>query len=129
VTVDEYLASIKARLLSDPVILDFHIVRERMTLTDAHLRVRVTLADTSRLEFSEYAQRSINGKIEVVTYSYHWADSEDKLIRRWDNTPHFPNLPNFPHHTHNGLTGTVEPGQPVDFFVVLDIIVQQLSAS
>ncbi len=63
-TVDQYLASIKARLLSDPVILSFHIVRERMTLTDAHLRVRLTLADASRLEFSEYAQRSGSGKDE-----------------------------------------------------------------
>lgn len=128
-TVDQYLASIKARLLSDPVILSFHIVRERMTLTDAHLRVRLTLADASRLEFSEYAQRSGSGKIEVITYSYHWADVEDNLIQRWDNTPHFPDLPNFPHHTHNGLTGKVEPGQPVDFFAILGMIAQRLSAS
>lgn len=126
-TVDQYLASIKARLLSDPVILHFHIVRERMTLTDAHLRVRLTLIDASRLEFSEYAQRSTSGKIEVVTYSYHWADTADNLIRRWDNTPHFPNLPNFPHHIHLGPTDKVEPGQPVDFFAVLDMIVQHLS--
>lgn len=126
-TVDQYLASIKARLLSDPAILDFRIVRERLTLTDAHLRVRLTLTDASRLEFSEYAQRAISGKIEVVTYSYHWADAEDNLIRRWDNTPHFPNLPNFPHHIHLGSTDKVEPGQPVDFFAVLDMIVQHLS--
>lgn len=60
------------------------------------------------------------------TYSYHWADTEGRLIRRWDNTPHFPNLPGFPHHVHNGRAATVSPGQPVNVFTVLDEIAWHL---
>jgi Family of unknown function (DUF6516) len=82
----------------------------------------VILADGSHLEFSEYMQCSPPGEIAVITYSYHWADADDRLITRWDNTPHFPNLPGFPDHIHDGATGEVTPGQPMSIFAVLKAI-------
>ncbi len=121
-TIAKYLDSIKERLLTDPVVSSFHVIRERSTLADGHLRARLTLTDNSWLEFSEYVQRSSDGQINVVTYSYHWANAHGDLIRRWDNTPHFPNLPDFPHHIHDERTQSVKPGQPVSVFAVLDEI-------
>jgi Family of unknown function (DUF6516) len=122
-TIEVYLDSIKARLVTDPIVTSFHVIRERSTLVDGHLRVRLTLADGSQLEFSEYMQRSPTGEIAVITYSYHWADADNQLITRWDNTPHFPDLPGFPNHIHDGATGEVMPGQPMSIFSVLDEIV------
>lgn len=127
VTIAEYLDSVKERLLTDPVVSSFQVVRERTTLTDGHLRVRLTLTDGSLLEFSKYVQRSPDGQINVVTYSYHWTDAHGDLIRRWDNTPHFPDLPGFPHHIHDGRTDTVGPGEPVSIFAVLDKIARLLA--
>ncbi len=126
-TITEYLDSIKDRLLTDPVVSGFHVIRERSTLTDGHLRARLTLTDDSWLEFSEYVQRSSGGQINVVTYSYHWADVHGDLIRRWDNTPHFPSLPGFPHHIHDERIGSVKSGQPVNIFDVIDEISQFLT--
>lgn len=126
-TPSSYVESIKERLLSDAHILEFRIVRERATLEDAHIRVRLTLTDESQLEFSEYAQLDTYGQINVVTYSYHWTDAKGDLVRRWDNTPHFPNLSGFPHHIHDAATNAVIPGQPVDIFTVLDAIASQLT--
>ena len=83
---------------------------------DGYLRARLALADGSQLEFSEYIQRSSAGEIVVITYSYHWADANNQLITRWDNTPHFPD------HIHDGATGQVTPGQPMNIFTVLDEI-------
>jgi hypothetical protein len=71
VTILEYLDSIKERLLADPVVSDFCVIRERATWTDGHLRARLNLTDSGWLEFSEYVQRSPDGQIDVVTYSYH----------------------------------------------------------
>ena len=122
-TIVEYLSTVKARLMTDPIIFAFSIVRERVTLVDGHLRARVTLTNSTLLEFSEYVQRSYDGRIRVVTYSYHWADADGNLIRRWDNTPHFPDLPGSPHHIHDGRTGSVVPGEPISVFSVLDEIV------
>ncbi len=85
------------------------------------------LTDGSLLEFSEYVQRSPNGQINVVTYSYHWTDAHGDLIWRWDNTPHFPDLAGFPHHIHDGRNNTVGPGKPVSIFTVLDEIARILA--
>ena len=37
-TIVEYLDSIKARLLTDPMVSGFHVIRERAALTDGYLR-------------------------------------------------------------------------------------------
>ena len=121
-TIEAYLEAIKERLVTDPMINRFHVIRERSTLIDGYLRARLTLVDGSQLEFSEYMQRSPAGEIAVITYSYHWADAANQLITRWDNTPHFPDLPGFPDHTHDGVTGEVTPAQAMSIFTVLDAI-------
>src|SRR5262245_66156676 len=121
-TIEAYLDSIKERLVTDPIVTSFHVLRERSTLVDGHLRVRLTLADGSQLKFSEYMQRSPAGEIAVITYSYHWADADNQLITRRDNTPHFPDLPGFPDHIHDGATDQVTTGQPMSIFAVLDVI-------
>ena len=121
-TIDAYVEAMKERFVTDPLVTQFHVIRERSTLMDGYLRARLALADGSQLEFSEYMQRSSDGTIVVITYSYHWADANHELIARWDNTPHFPDLPGFPDHIHDGVTGEVTPGQPMSIFTVLDEI-------
>ena len=121
-TIDAYLEAMKERFVTDPLITHFQVLRERSTLMDGYLRARLALADGSQLEFSEYMQRSSAGAIVVITYSYHWADANNQLITRWDNTPHFPDLPGFPDHIHDGATGQVTPGQPMSIFTVLDAV-------
>ena len=121
-TIDAYVAAMKDRFVTDPLVTPFQVIRERSTLMDGYLRARLALADGSQLEFSEYMQRSSDGEIVVITYSYHWADANNQLIVRWDNTPHFPDLPGFPDHMHDGVTGEVTPGQPMSIFAVLDEI-------
>jgi len=32
-------------------------------------------------------------------YSYH-IQKEEKMVRRWDNAPHWPDMETFPHHLH-----------------------------
>ena len=121
-TIEAYLQAMKERFVTDPIVTQFTVIRERSTLVDGYLRARLALADGSQLEFSEYMQRSSAGEIVVITYSYHWTDAHNQLIMRWDNTPHFPGLPGFPDHIHDGATGEVTAGQPMSIFTVLDII-------
>ena len=125
-TINDYLKAVKERLITDATVVSFRMMRERATFMDGYIRARLTFADQSYLEFSEYAQL-IDGEIKVATYSYHWANSQDELIMRWDNTPHFPKLPDFPHHIHHGQD--VIPGRPVDIFLVLDEIARITSSN
>lgn len=125
-TVDEYFEGVKVRLLSDPLIVSFRIIRERVMLTEGHLRARLTLEDGSLLEFSEYVQCTAEAQTVVVIYSYHWSSADGQLRRRWDNTPHFPALPNYPHHVHDGQSGNTVSGKSLNIFEVLDEIVTYL---
>lgn len=127
-TIATYFEIVKDRLLTDRIVFEFQILRERQTVMDGHLRARLRLADHSILEFAEYVHRLPNDEIQVVTYSYHWGNQDGQLIRRWDNTPHFPDLPGFPHHIHDGSTGSVNVGSPINLFQVLDYIATSTSA-
>jgi hypothetical protein len=125
-TVAEYQRDVKARLIADPLVLQFDIRRERQTRSDGHMRVRMTLSNGDLLEFSEYVQQ-IGERVEVVTYSYHWTDAEGTLIRRWDNASHYPHLPRAPHHIHDGRQDNVRPGMPIRLTQVLDEIATYLA--
>ena len=35
-----------------------------------------------------------------LDYRYHCQNTENGLLFRYDNTPHFPTLSSFPHHKH-----------------------------
>ena len=124
-TIEAYLEAMQERFVTDPIVTSFQVIRQRSTLIDGYLRARLALVDGSQLEFSEYMQCSSTGEIAVITYSYHWADANNQLIKRGDNTPHFPDLPGFPDHIHDGATGQVTAGQPMSIFAVLDEIVSQ----
>ena len=125
--LDVYFSAIKERLLNDPLIADFRILRERIMLNDGHLRAHLTLEDGSMLEFSEYVQQTSTDQLETIIYSYHWANAEGQLLKRWDNTPHYPGVPNFPHHIHDGKIDAVIPGKPINIFQVLDTITADLA--
>jgi hypothetical protein len=46
-TIEAYLRAIKERFVTDPTVTSFHVIRERSTLVDGHLRARLDLADGS----------------------------------------------------------------------------------
>ena len=125
-SVSEYFKAIKTHLLSEPLVENFQIVKERKTDSDGHIRVRMTLSGNYLTEFSEYVRISPESDITVITYSYHCADAEGNLIVRWDNAPHFPDLPGFPHHRHIGSAETAEGGEPMNIFKILSDIRQYL---
>jgi hypothetical protein len=39
-------------------------------------------------------------RISSHKYSYHWQETDGKLIMRWDNSPHWKNVKTFPYHKH-----------------------------
>jgi hypothetical protein len=45
-TMEAYLATIKERFVSDPIVVQFHVIRARSTLVDGHIRARLELSDS-----------------------------------------------------------------------------------
>lgn len=121
----DYLSSVKTLLLNSPLITSHQFIREYEGLQKSYIRARLTLANDSLLEFSEYVEEDGRDDYKITDYSFQWMDKDGNQIRRWDNTPHFPKLENFPHHIHVSADEVV-PGQPMDILGVLAEIEQMI---
>jgi len=92
---------------------------ECLTPERFNLRIRVRFPKGQMLEWNE-AVIGEEGHVDHLAYRYHFQDRENKLIFRYDNTPHFPGLKTFPNHKH--LPGGVIPaGRPSVFEVLKEV--------
>jgi hypothetical protein len=125
-TTDEYLASIHLALMESSIVLEYAIVRQRLTSQSGHLRVRVRLTNGDFLEAAEFFRSNEEGII-VVDYRHQWMDAGQTILRkRWDSTPHHPEIENSPHHIHIGSEENVLPGQPISIQAVLETIANEI---
>jgi hypothetical protein len=121
-----YLEAIKLRLVIDPLVARFTIVRERIGPGEGYLRVRLELRNGDIVEAAEHFELGPVGFLPVH-YRHHWMTPQGHLRVRWDNAPHFPSLSTFPHHIHEGNESQVVPGRPMSILDLLDEIAARLS--
>ena len=89
---------------------------EVLAANRVNLRIRVRFVNGDMLELNEAVV--CRGKsISHLGYRYHLQDRENKLVFRYDNTPHYPDVPTFPHHKHlpGKVIGVTQPS-------ILDVI-------
>lgn len=92
-------------------------IEEILTPERLNLRIRLRLENGNLLEINEAAVIE-DDYLVPLDYRYHCQDSRNRLIFRYDNTPHFPGLPSFPHHKH--LPDTVIPSNKPDISSVVE---------
>jgi len=86
------------------------------------------LTNNDFVEISEYFTLE-NGNIIANKYRYQWMDEkQQKLIKKWDNSHHFPNLPGFPHHVHIAKEDNVETSKAIGIIELIDIISEEIQA-
>ncbi len=73
-----------------------------------YLKCRVELVGGSVLHINESSVLAKN------KYSYHWQNTDNQLIVRWDNAPHHHQLSSFPHHRHEGGSIHESPRLTID---------------
>jgi hypothetical protein len=74
-------------------------VEEILTPQRVTLRLRIRFMRGQLLETNEAMVVEADSLI-WLDYRYHCQDKDNRLIFRYDSTPHFPDLPSFPHHKH-----------------------------
>ncbi|MEA1884874.1 MAG: DUF6516 family protein [Thermotogota bacterium] len=72
---------------------------EILAANRVNLRIRVRFLSGYLLELNEAAIVEA-GHIRHLGYRYHFQNSQNILVFRYDNTPHFPEINSFPHHKH-----------------------------
>ena len=112
----QYLDAVESALCQ---IEHVHVERyeEEILASDrVNLRIRVRFATGHLLELNEAV--IVDGEsLKHLDYRYHFQDDQNRLVFRYDCTPHFPELPTFPHHKH--LPGNViAAGKPS----ILDVV-------
>lgn len=90
---------------------------EWLTPKRVNLRIRVRFPKGQMLEWNE-AVIGEEGNVDHLAYRYHFQAKDNKVIFRYDNTPHFPAVKTFPHHKH--LSDIVLPASRPSVLKVLD---------
>ncbi len=128
--LNTYFNGIITRLSAYEWIRSVDVIRHSMDSTDEKdillYRLRAHLADGSLLEMMERLTELKTGGTDTTKYSFHWQDAEGKLIKRWDNAPHFPDVPTYPFHVHLGEE-RVESSHPQTGFAILERIDEEFS--
>lgn len=96
-------------------------IEEVITPERINLRLRLRFDNGNLLEINE-AVVVENGELLTLGYRYHFQDSMNQLLFRYDDTPHFPELSTFPHHKHT-TTDVIEHLKPL----LIDVL-QEASA-
>ncbi|MTW22883.1 toxin TumE [Allochromatium palmeri] len=94
-----YLQEVEVALeQAQGVVIDAY-VEELLTPARANLRIRLRFDNGRLLEINE-ALVVEQGALQHLDYRYHCQDRDNRLVFRYDSTPHFPDLPGFPFHKH-----------------------------
>jgi hypothetical protein len=75
-------------------ILDIKIMDFRSGSDFVYNKLVIEFVDKSKLFVMEF-----NSELDR-NYSYHWQNSSNHMIIRWDNAPHHIDILTFPHHKH-----------------------------
>jgi Family of unknown function (DUF6516) len=129
--IEAYLQGIDALLSASPLVRDVEIVRRAIRDTEfekvLHYRYRVLLANGDFIEMTERVLEA-QGRLEVTKYRHHWQDRHSRLLKRWDNAPHYPAIDTFPHHLHDGTEDYVVPHPAITGIEVLQYILETVEA-
>ena len=129
--IEAYPQGIDALLSASPLVRDVEIVRRAIRDTEfekvLHYRYRVLLANGDFIEMTERVLEA-QGRLEVTKYRHHWQDHHSRLLKRWDNAPHYPAINTFPHHLHDGAEDSVVPHPAITGLEVLQYILETVEA-
>ena len=97
--LSQYLGDVAAevRELEDAKVERYE--EEILAANRVNLRIRVRFLSGYLLELNEAAIVEAE-HIRHLGYRYHFQNSQNNLVFRYDNTPHFSEINSFPHHKH-----------------------------
>lgn len=96
--LSDYLNQLEAIIIELPAYAEKY-VEEVITPERVNLRLRLRFDNGNLLEINE-AVIVENNRLTTLGYRYHFQNAANKLLFRYDDTPHFPELETFPHHKH-----------------------------
>jgi Family of unknown function (DUF6516) len=109
-TIEEYFTHVY-QLIQNLAEVDAERYEEQiLSVSRGNLRIRLRFSEGALLEISE-AIVLVSGDLHWLSYRYHYQDSSETMIFRYDNAPHHPEVPTHPDHKHIGtrIVASVHP--------------------
>ena len=98
-TLATYLEKVERAILRCRSAYVERYVEEVIAPERVNLQIRLRFEQGHLLEINEAAIVEEDSLV-LLDYRYHCQDGQNRLIFRYDSTPHFPGLSSFPHHKH-----------------------------
>ncbi len=124
-TAREYYQALLASLDAFPFVIASELHFREIDRHECYVRGRLELTHGMELHVAEYVLTEPSPR--RPKYRYHLQLADGRLIKRWDNVPHYPDLPTFPHHRHEA-DGRVEASPAMDIPQVLHTVISLLSS-
>jgi hypothetical protein len=126
--IEAYLRRLDELLSTSTLVQDVAIGRRSIRDSEfekvLHYRYRVLLSNGDLVEMTERVLE-VQGVLEVSKYRHHWQDRTGRLIKRWDNAPHYREIATFPHHLHDGAEDHVVSHPSTSGLEVLQQILEE----
>jgi hypothetical protein len=104
-------------------VLEVTVNYETRPGEQGYIKGTMTFIDGSRFHFREYLDVT-GGTTEKLAYSYHFEDTENRLVFRYDNARHKPPL-GFSEHKHTGADNIIQASAPTVDLVLAEIAQMQ----
>ena len=94
--IEAYFQQLRQTIDACAVIRSFNVTYDKRGTHEGFIRGEIYFIDGSTRHFREFVDVEIT--VERLTYSYHYVDSSNKLVFRYDNTGHHKKigLPTYP---------------------------------
>ncbi len=95
--IEEYFLRTEKVLQDFPNIRSYALNKKIYNNRQGSISGRIVFDTSYLLEFTEVVDTEETGKMK---YRYHYMDTSQKLVFRYDNAPHHPQVKSFPHHKY-----------------------------
>lgn len=108
--IEKHFDSIEKVIHDDPLVILINLNRVYTSHVTGYIKGEIIFIDSSSLIIFQHVKIE-RDKRTVTDYRYHYMDSNNNLIFRYDNAPHHPEIKTFPHHIHypHGIKETNTP--------------------
>ena len=109
--LDEYLKQIQSAVFDCPNANVEQYAESAISDERANLHVRLRMNTGHLLEIREAVLLQEDCSLSILAYSYHFQDTNNNMVFRYDNSPHYANMETFPNHKHlpNAILASIKP--------------------
>ena len=97
--IEQYAFELEANITKTPILISHRFQVTVLSPSTGFVEAFLIFQDGSKLSIFEFL-KVVNDKVIREKYRYHYMDSKNNLIFRYDNAPHHKSIDTFPDHKH-----------------------------